>query len=249
MKLRRCFPPHQLLFLGLLVFTSLAVAQDQIVTKDGNTQNVKIVGFTGTAVQIQVDAGSVGVPLANISEIRMPAPAEYTAAVAAYEKGDLDAALTAAQAVVKRYKGLPTDWAREAMGMIGDIYAAQEKATEAEAAFKAYAAAYPGENSAQVDIAAARSLLLKKDFAGAIQKLEPVAEAALKEKQVAARTAAAYSSAFALLGQAKEGAGDLQGALQEYLRAVTIFPQDRSAVATAQQRADALRKEHGVAVP
>jgi len=42
----------------------------------------------------------------------------------------------------------------------------------------------------------------------------------------------------------KEAEGNLPGALEDYLRTVTFFYHDRTAVATAQERADALRAAH-----
>jgi hypothetical protein len=47
----------------------------------------------------------------------------------------------------------------------------------------------------------------------------------------------------------KEQSGDLPGALEDYLRTVTIFPEDRVAAAVAQASADSLRREHGTTVP
>ena len=45
-------------------------------------------------------------------------------------------------------------------------------------------------------------------------------------------------------GKVKEAAGNLQGALEDYWRTVTLFYYDRVAVASAQERADALRAAH-----
>ena len=52
------------------------------------------------------------------------------------------------------------------------------------------------------------------------------------------------------MGEIKENEGNLPGALEDYLRTVTLFYYDRVAVAAAQERADALRAAHPeVAVP
>jgi hypothetical protein len=44
------------------------------------------------------------------------------------------------------------------------------------------------------------------------------------------------------MGQVKESEGDLAAALEDYLKTVTLFYYDRTAVASAQEKADALRK-------
>jgi hypothetical protein len=89
-----------------------------------------------------------------------------------------------------------------------------------------------------------RLAVAKKDYATAKQKLEPITDAALKEKIVAPANALAYSQAFLVSGQVKEAEGNLAGALEDYLRTVTLFYHDRTAVASAQERADTLRKAH-----
>ena len=79
-----------------------------------------------------------------------------------------------------------------------------------------------------------RLAVAKKDFATAKQKLEPITEAALKEKIINPSNAPAYSQAFLVSGQVKEAEGNLPGALEDYLRTVTLFYHDRTAVASAQ---------------
>jgi hypothetical protein len=74
----------------------------------------------------------------------------------------------------------------------------------------------------------------------------------LSEKTIPPAKALAYSQAFLVSGQLKEEEGNLQGALEDYLRTVTLFYHDPSAVTAAQQKADALRsrdKDHPVTVP
>ena len=52
--------------------------------RDGKTQQTKILGVTGSSVQIQVGAGSLGVPLGNIASVTMAAPADFAAGVAMF---------------------------------------------------------------------------------------------------------------------------------------------------------------------
>ena len=76
MKLRLRFPSYQLLFaIGLSWLTAFnAVAQEKIITKQGQTQDVKIVDVVGTNVRIQLPAGIIGQPLANIASVVMALP-------------------------------------------------------------------------------------------------------------------------------------------------------------------------------
>jgi tetratricopeptide (TPR) repeat protein len=252
MKLSRCFSPHQLLFLPALalLLQATAGAQDKIVKTDGTTTDAKVLGVSGTNLQIQVGAGTIGIPLASVSQVIMPPPPEVAAAIAAFEQKDYPKALAAAKSVSDKFKGLPTEWAQQATGMLGDIYLAMNRIPDAEAAYKDFQKAYAGKSSLQSDVGIARIAVAKKDFTSAKAKLQPIAEAALKLKTVPRSDALAYSQTFYLLGQIKESENDYAGALEDYLRTVTLFPNDRVAAAGAQEKADALRKAHsGLAVP
>ncbi len=249
MNLRRWFPLQQLLFAAALFCGFVAFAQDTITTRDGKTTQTKILGVTGSSVQVQVGGGSIGVPLASVVSVTMAAPSDFAAGVTAYEGKDYPKALASLKNVTDKYKGLPVDWAQQSTVMLGDIYVAMNRFADAEAAYRDYQKYYPGAGSTQADVGMARIAISKKDYATAKQKLEPILAQALKEKAVAKNIGPVYSNAFYLSGQIKEAGGDYTGALEDYLRTVTLFYHDRVAVNAAQERADAVRKEHGVAVP
>lgn len=237
------------IFAAFLVSQSAATAQDRIIKTDGSSQSVKILGVSGSSVQIQVGGGMIGVPLSTISRVEMPAPAEFAAATSAYAAKDYPKALAAMKTVTDKYKGLPVDWAREAMSLTGDIYVAMNDLPKAEGAYQDYLKAYPGKGSLHTDVGMARIAFSKKDYAAAKQKLEPIKEQALKLKNVPADVGAAYSKAFCLLGEVEEAQGNYSDALQDYLRTVTLFYHDGIAVASAQEKADTLRKERNIEVP
>lgn len=245
MKLRFLFLPRQLLFLcvascGLLLAGTPAQGQDLIIKQDGTQTQTKILGVSGTTVQMQVGKGVLGLPLASVKEVRMAAPPEYGTAIKAFEEKDYKKAQTALKALTDKYKGLPTGWAQQATAMLGDVQVELGDLAKAELAYKDFQKLYPGSPLADIGIAAVA--VSKKDYATAKQKLEPVTKKALQEKNVTATMALAYSKAFLLLGQAKEADGNVAGALEDYLRTVTLFYHDRASVALAQEKADALRK-------
>ena len=235
-------------FIGTL-FSEPVLAQDRLIKTDGTTQDAKILGVSGANVEVQVGSGMIGVPLSTVSQVLMLPPADFATATAAYETKDYSAALAATKVVADKYKGLPTDWARQSTALLGDIYIALNDLPKAEAAYLDYLKAYPGKGSLQTDVGLARIAFLKKDYAAARQKLDPIKAQAMKQASPPPDLAPAYSKAFYLLGQVEEAQGDLSNSLQDYLRTVTWFCQDRTAVASAQERADALRKDHNLAVP
>ena len=231
-----------------LTLASSAFAQDKITTRDGRVQDGKILGVVNGTVQLQSGAGSVGIPAAVIASITMAVPAEFPAGLAAYEAKDYAKALPLIKGVADKFKGLPgLAWAQQAASILGDIYVATNKLPEAEAAYLDFQKVY-GQGALGAEVGLARLAIAKGDFAQAIQKLTPIREEALKTKVPPADKAASFSQAFYLLGLALDNQKDYPAALENYLLTATLFYQDRSAVADAQVKADALRK-NGVAVP
>lgn len=257
MKLRCSNSSRQRLFALGFAFLSLwgmvggVCAQDRLFTKDGKVQNTKILGVTGASVQIQVaNGGSIGIPLAMIAKVEKEAPAEFTAAQKDYESGAYAKALPAIKGVADKFKGLPLDWAQKATSQVGDICVALGKLPEAEAAYADFKKYYPGSGSDQTEVGMARIAVAREHYSEAKAKLEPIAEKALKEKSATPAMAPVYSQTFLLLGQIAEAEKQFPIALENYLRTVTLFPQDHSAAATAQEKADALRKNNpALAVP
>ena len=205
---------------------------------------MKVVGVVGTSLMVKTEFGEQGLPLSKIQEVRMAPPTEFGQGLAAYLAKDHAKALPLFKTVADKYRGMPAAWAQQASGTLVDIHLAMGDAAKADADYAAFVKAYPAGGSTQADVLAARIAASKKNFAAAKQKLGPITEAALKEKTVAPGNALAFSQAFLVSGQVKEAEGNLAGALEDYLRTVTLFYHDRSAVSVAQERADALRSQH-----
>jgi hypothetical protein len=223
-----------------------AAAPDVVIMTTNEAKQVKVLGVspTGTTLNIQVGAGQLGLPLATVKEVRMAQPLEMTMALTAYQQKDFAKALTLIKAVTDKYRGMPSPWALQATSMLGELYIATNDLAKAETAYNDFKKFYPAGGSLQSDVGLSRLALAKKDYDGAKQKLGPITDAALQEKIINPSNALAYSQAFLVSGQVKEAEGNLPGALEDYLRTVTLFYHDRAAVATAQERANALREAH-----
>lgn len=222
--------------------------------KDNRIQRAKVFGVSPSGLQLDIATpdgkGRLGVPIAQIKEVRMAPPADLGQALALYQEKKYDEAIAALKALVAKYRGLPASWAQQGAATIGSVYLAKGDVAGAENAFREFQKLYPGPGTLQSEVGLALVAVAKKDFATAKAKLQPVAEAALKEKNVSAATALAYSGTFLGLGQIEEAEGNLAEALEHYLRTVTLFYHDRASAAIAQERADALRKQNkDLAVP
>ena len=225
-----------------------ARGQETITLRSGQTVQATVLGTTPDGVKVQSGAAVMVEPFALVASVSMHAPAEYEAAVVAYEERDFPTALANAQWVAANFGGLPTPWARQAMLMLGDIDVSMDKLPDAEAAYQNYQRYYPAA-SAELNVSLARIDVAKKDYDAAKAKVDPITAEAMKIRNPPDEAGALIGRAFYVSGEIKEATGDLPGALEDYLRTVTIFTQDRVAVATAQERADALRKDQGAIVP
>ncbi|MEA3208168.1 MAG: MalT-like region [Chthoniobacter sp.] len=233
-----------------------AVANATFKVKGGTTgvQQGTVLGASAAGVKIQIGAQTLTLPPAMFESFQMAPPPEYALGYQAFTARDFSKALGLMKSVTDKYKGLPTEWAQYATGMLGDIYVETGDFTAAEAAYNEFKRLYqaPGTTSATSEVGLARIAVAKKDLSGAKARLDPITAEALKEKSPPATKALAYSKAFLVSGQIKEAEGNLPGALEDYLRTVTLFYHDRAAVAVAQEKADALRsrdKDHPVTVP
>ena len=254
MKLRAPLTIQQLLFAaGLTLLTGFAArAQDIVILTTNEQRSVKVIGVSasGKNLDFYVGQGQLGLPLNMVKEVRMPAPPEYAQGIAAYQAKDFAKSLTLIKSVAAKFQGMPSPWAQQATAMLGELYIATNDIPKAETAYNDFKRLYPNGGSLQSEVGLSRLAVAKQDYETAKQKLEPITDAALKEKTVTPANALAYSQAFLVSGQVKEAAGNFSGALEDYLRTVSLFYYDRVAVSTAQERADALRTAHpDVAVP
>ncbi len=255
MKLSFPLPLQQLLFIFFAALlaaplpSALAQQDAYVFTKAAPQQPVvmKVLGVKGSALMVRGQYGEQGIPLAQIQEVRMAEPPESAAAIEAFKAKDWGKALAQAKAVADRFKGLPAAWAVTATAMIGNIYLEQGDIAKAKAAFDDFARAYPGNGEA--DLGRARIAVANKEYDAARKTAAPICEKALKDAVVKPQDGPIYSQAFLVMGQVKEAANDFQGALEDYLRTVSLFYYDPAAVSIAQAKADALRKQHAVFVP
>jgi tetratricopeptide (TPR) repeat protein len=258
MNLRVVFPARQLLsaILGVLM---LAVGATAFAQNAGDTITLKttppqrktgvlITGVVGGRVMVREGSGEIGYDLGQIESVVKAEPAESVQARRLIEAGDTEKAVPLVKAVADKYKGLPTTWAQDATSALGNLYLSMGKIAEAEAAFADLKKAYGGANSLAASVGEARLAAAKSKFADARTIAEPIVKEALTKKNISRSESQLYGQAYFILGQVAEGEKKLPEAMENYCRTVAIFYQERSVVAEAQKRIDALRQK-GVATP
>lgn len=237
-------PPRLLALIVSMAACSFATlcAQDAVVQKDGKSSSGTITGVRANAVRIKIGPVETAVPLANVKSVTMAPPADYTAAVEAWSKGDAATTITKLIPVVQTFKGLPTAWAERACSILPEVYLTINKPAEAEAALAEFQKLYPGSTSS-TQLLLARLSLSKKDFIGAKARLEPLVKEAKAAKLPKGSEAVTYSQALLLMGNVEEQSGQKPEALENYLLVTTIFNKDNAATAQAAERAKVLNEE------
>lgn len=253
------FPSRQLLsaVTGLLLLASAGgvsaqqTAGDTVTLKTNPPQRktgVVVTGVVNGRLMVREGAGEIGYDLAQVESVAKQPPAEFVSGMRFVEGGDAEKALPLLKGVADKFKGLPTPWAQDATAAVGNLYLSLGKIADAETAFADLKKAYGGGNSPAAAVGEARLAAAKGKFAEARAIVEPLAREALTKKNISRSESQLFGQAYFVLGQVAEGEKKLPEAMENYCRAVAIFYQERSVVAEAQKRIDALR-QNGVATP
>ncbi|HEX8372973.1 MAG TPA: hypothetical protein VF585_09345 [Chthoniobacterales bacterium] len=254
MSFSRLLPSQQHLFAALaatgLFLLPLTVLAEDSLTANGVVRNGKISGVRNGNAMIKFGPGEIGIPLNQITAVSMPAPAGMARGLDLQEAGKLAEALAILKPIADQFGGLPVDWAQKASASVGDLYLSLEKSAEASAAYAKFKQLYPGAGlSLQADVGMARVAAANNKLDEAKATLKPIVAGALTKADVTKAESAAYGQAYFTLGTIAEKENNPSEALENFLRTVTIFYADRATTARAQERADALRKNGGIAVP
>jgi hypothetical protein len=218
---------------ALACFAAAAHAQDRLVFKDNHVEEGKVVGMSNGSVLIKVAAGELSYNLGLLARVEVAPPASFAAGYAAYQAGEWDRALAALKPIADQFKGLPTEWASQAVAALGDIYIEKNDLPKAVAAYNDYRTYYPTGpgGSLRMNLAQARVAFAQNNFPVAEKELVAIRDAGLKRP-------------------AEVTKGSYQAALVDYLRTVTLFYEDGAVTARAQKSADTLRAAHqGIYAP
>lgn len=207
----------------------------------------RMTGVQGDAILLTIPNGKTSVPLAQVARIEAAAPATYATGIQAFGAGNYDKALADLRTFGDAFRGLPTEWEQQTLAALGSIYLEKNDIAKAETAFNDLRRYYPKApgGGLQFSVAQARIAFAKNNAAQAKPQLDAIIQAALKSPAEVTRTdGAAYGQACYLMARLQEHESNFQGALENYLRVVTLFYQDATVTGRAQKGADELRAAH-----
>ncbi len=236
--------------LFLCSLTPSALAEDSIKASNGVIRTGQLTGVRNGSAMIKSGPAEIGIPLSQVTSVSMATPSSVARGLDLQETGKAAEALAVLKPVVDQFGGLPLDWAQWATASIGDLYLSLDKTAEAAAAYAKFKQLYPAAGlSLQADVGMARVAAANNKFDDARAALTPILASALTKPDLTKAESAAFGQAYFTLGNIAEKENKPAEALEDYLRTVTIFYADRAITARAQERADTLRKNSGIAVP
>lgn len=231
-----------------LLVPVLAVAQDTLVLTNGQSREGQILRVEGGRVHYKAGPSETSLPLDQIRSVTMAPPAAFESVLEKWKADDAAGTLKELRPLLQKFQGLPTPWVVRASALLGGVLLATGDTQGAEKAFADFQTTYPNAKSL-AEIGLARLAVEKGDLDAAIATLEPIVEAARKTLLAESGKSAEYGQATYLMGRALEGQGKLSEALESYLLTTTVFYEDPTVVARAQERARVLEKEKNVTVP
>jgi tetratricopeptide (TPR) repeat protein len=239
---------------GILLFVSLGargLADDQIKLKAGSTVSGSISGVSDGQVTVTGKAAN-GSPirlsyyLTDIQSVTMEPPA----AVATLAEAKPATVISTLEPLVKEYAGLPAGWVIDAMGELADAYGSSGQDDRAEAVYAQINQLYPNSPFQNAAVAGKAKIDLQQGKVDdAMALLQPLVAKANQNLAPSPSEGQFYARAFLVYGQALEAQKQFPKALEAFLTVKTMFYQNPTLVAQAEQLAAALRKDNpGVSV-
>ncbi|NBQ64366.1 MAG: hypothetical protein EBT95_02230 [Verrucomicrobia bacterium] len=232
------------LFCLLLLAASGGFAQDQLRLTTGEV-------ITGTAVKFdeanqvlvfKFDKGTLSYQRKQIAEVSLKERPGVAEGRKALEEGNMAEVVARWKEPVGQFLGVDNPWVLECAGGLGQAYLALGQVAEAETLYGKMKKGYtsgPASLRAEIGLAVATS---GRDTAGLLAKLQGL-EGQLKEslRPLPAEREALAEFYFAR-GGALEKRGELQKALDDYLRVSVLYPDPPSLGQRSALKAEALRQ-------
>lgn len=229
-----------LAFSGVLSLADVSAwAQDKITKTDETVMTGQIVGVLNNQIQIKLPVGTVGVPVAQVKAVEMKVPAEVAASVNASPAQ----IISTLGPIANTFKGLPADWAVEAMAAVADAYSAQGDGAKAHELYVEMGKLYPGSRYLiKANVGLAKTALQNKQPDEALKLVQPLIEQSAQKFFYPEAECRLYAEAFLVQGHAFEAKGQFSEALASYLMTSTVFYQNETINAEAVTRVAKLRE-------
>jgi len=245
---RRRIPWTFLVALAFILPALRSSAEDQIIKNDGSVITGRIIRASDGRVMVESHTSNGGILtglyyISDIKSISMAVPAD----VAKVQAPNVAAAdvIAALEPQIKQFAGLPADWVVGAMAQLGEAYSETGQTDKALAIYNQIIGLYPGSAYESVAKAGEAGLSLKAGrIDEALAAVQPIVNRANQDIAPSPSDGALYANAFLVYGQVLEAQMKPQQALEAYLTVKTMFYQNPTLVAQADQFAKNLRDHH-----
>ena len=222
----------------LLALAPIGAFAVDIIETASVTHTGQIVRANQKEIVVKVPQGEFPVPLSEVTNLNVPQPKEYEAALKALDAQKYADAAALLKPIIARLGGLPLDWVEEGYLKLGDALVGANSLLEAKKTFDGFKVAYPqSPRLAGLDVKQARLMVAQKQHPQAQAALKKFVEPLLAKKSISQAEEAAASEALVLLGDAENAQGQKEDALDHYLTVVALFDVDPSLTAEAKFKA------------
>ncbi|MDW8343897.1 MAG: tetratricopeptide repeat protein [Verrucomicrobiae bacterium] len=212
-------------WLGVVVAAgSTAWASTDLVVTATGIQTGQIVRVDSTAVVLRMPVGEISIPRAEIVEVRVPQPAEVETGINALGNRQFREAINALQPIVERYGGLEIDWVEEAMLRLGEAQVGARAFADARRTLDRFRTAYPNSRFAVTLVPKyARLAVAQGKCAEALPMVSKQIEELIYRKAITMEEELAVAESLIVWADCQREAGNLDDALDGYLKVVALF--------------------------
>lgn len=212
------------LWMAIVLLGGSALASTDLIVTATGIQTGQIVRVDSTAVVLRMAMGEISIPRSEIVEVRAQQPAEVETGINALGNRQYREAITALQPVVERYGGLEIDWVEEAMLRLAEAQAGARAFADARRTLDRFRAAYPNSRFAVTLVPRyARLAVAQGRCAEALPQVSKQIDELIYRKAITMEEELAVAESLIVWADCQREAGNLDDALDGYLKVVALF--------------------------
>lgn len=198
-------------------------ASDLVITPTG-IQTGQIIRVDSTAVVLRLPAGEISIPRSEIVEVRAQPPPQFEAGIKALGNRQFSDAIAALQPIIDRYAGLEIDWVEEGLLSLAEAQGGARQFAEARRTLDRFRTAYPNSRYVITVVPKlARLAVAQGRCSEAVPLVSKQIDELIYRKALTAEEELAVAESLIVWADCQREAGNLDDALDGYLKVVALF--------------------------
>jgi tetratricopeptide (TPR) repeat protein len=227
----------------LMAVTCLS-AQDKIILREGPPVQGEIQGIDAAGnITIKLEIGTVPYPQANIQSVEVAERPGYAEGVSAVLEENFVKGIEILQPMSNKFLGLEAPWVAEAAGYLAEALAATGKSFESEQICDKIIQSYPNSVFRYKGMVGKATVLLNRGKPDEAMALLTEVDKAINTAATPDRNSLRIlNHVYFVKAQVFEKKGEMQQALEAYMKVTTLYYEPKKRAEAALLKADALRK-------